>query len=285
MNAFALFLALLAPPVSVHGLPERYVPPRPAPDAVIAKVNGEAIRAQDLESLVWQWTAQQAATEVVTHMLVRQDAVAQGVSVTDEQVEAALNERMEVARRQVPAGQTLEQVMRDSGLTRSRLFLRVKTDLLMEGVLTKSFSAANFVRVSTIIVPIENAQIEALGKAIRTAQGAYDRLKKGDKWDEVLAATTTNENVLQSKGLLGWRELSAFPVPVQEELKTIGVGEITKPAQTQNGIQLFRLEGRGANASAEEMGELRRMVLQGGRERYLSGLRSKARIEWTYNPQ
>lgn len=285
MNAFALFLALLVPPSSAHGLPDRYLPAKPAPDAVIAKVNGEEIRAKDLESLIWQWTAQQAATEVVTHMLVRQDAVAQGVSVTDEQVEAALNERMEVARRQVPTGQTLEQVMRDSGLTRSRLYLRVKTDLLMEGVITKSFSASNFVRVSTIIVPIENAQIEALGKAIRTAQGAYDRLKKGDKWDDVLAATTTNENVLQSKGLLGWRELTAFPAPVQEELKSIQIGDVTKPAQTQNGIQLFRLEGRGVNASKDEVAELRKMVLQGGRERYLNGLRSKARIEWTYNPQ
>ena len=59
------------------------------------------------------------------------------------------------------------------------------------------------------------------------------------------------------RGLLGWRELTAFPDVAKSQLVALKKGEVTQPVQTKNGIQIFRIEAKGDGASKDELEQMR----------------------------
>ena len=59
--------------------PSQYRPaPLPAPDTVVATVNGEPIRAGELIQVSYDWFAATAIEELIVHRVVEQEARAQG---------------------------------------------------------------------------------------------------------------------------------------------------------------------------------------------------------------
>ena len=80
-------------------------------------------------------------------------------------------------------------------------------------------------------------------------------------------------------GLLGWRDLKAFPKEVQDQMAAMKPGGKTKPAQTQNGIQIFRVEALGSAAEGSSLQELKDMYLTATRQKYLQDLRARSNVE------
>jgi parvulin-like peptidyl-prolyl isomerase len=270
-------LAFLAPPAL--DLPEKYRQAPPAVGKAALRVNGAEISSEELTSLLWQWRVDDVAQDAISYLLVKQATEKVGFYIGDEAVEKALEDRLKSIANQLPTGQTIDTYMQQMGFNRSRLFLRMKTELLLDGLLEKNFDPKKFIRVSTLIVRVRSEQAEALSAAIADANKAYDRLKAGESWEKVLSSSTTDASIVQSAGQLGWRELAAFPASVQEEMKMLSIGGITKPAQTTNGIQIFRIDARAESSTNEEVQSLKAIYLRTGRERYLLELRQNAKIE------
>ncbi|MFN8220544.1 MAG: peptidylprolyl isomerase [Fimbriimonadales bacterium] len=130
-----------------------------------------------------------------------------------------------------------------------------------------------------MIVRPKNEQTVALAEAIKRADDLYARLQKGESWDKVLQDTTNEPETLKSAGLLGWRQISAFPEVVRTEMTGLGVGKVTKPAQTVNGFQIFRIEAFGKDAKPEEMESVKDLYLSQARPEVFNKLRSAAKIE------
>lgn len=260
-------------------LPKRFVTQKPKPTAVLAKVGGVPVRASDIESYLWDWRAYEVVQDAVTHQMIAAEAKKQKVAATDAEIQKDLNRQLEAIRSQLKTGQTLQKAMLEQGFTRSRLYLRVKSEVLLNKITMKSFDPKGFVKVSTIIIRARSEQTAELAVAVRRADEAYAALKSGEPWNDVLSRYTDDPSTLQSQGLLGWRDLGAFPPSVKQELQSLKPGGITKPAQTQNGIQIFRIEALGTSAEGPVMDDLKQAFLVGSRQKVLDRIRTQTPVE------
>jgi parvulin-like peptidyl-prolyl isomerase len=274
--AFAVVVALQTPALQ---LPRQHLTVRPKPAAVLAKVGGVPIKATDLEPYLWDWRAYEVLQDAITHQMIAAEARAQKVSVTDAEVQKLLEAQMAAMRGQLRPGQTLAKAMLEQGFPKNRLFLRLRSEMLLDKLTLKRFNSKLFVKVSTIIIRPKSEQASELALAVKRAEDAYAALAGGEPWSDVLSRFTDDPGTIRTDGLLGWRDLGAFPPTVRQELASKKPGGITKPAQTQNGIQIFRIESLGSEASGPVLEELREAFLTGTRQKVLEEIRAKAKIE------
>jgi hypothetical protein len=182
-------------------------------------------------------------------------------------------------------GVDFEASLRAQGFPKSRLYLRVHTDLLLDALVMKSFSPNGFVRVSTLAFRPASDAATDLSAAIQRAQAAYDRVVKGGDWNAEAKASDAQEELKARNGHLGWRMVSAFPKSTQAEILAAKPGTLTKPAQAADAIQVFRVEELGASAKGDDLAELKRAYLASGRQELVQRLRSQAKIERVYVPK
>lgn len=277
---FGFCLALSAGAVAQIEMPSKYRTPAPKPSDAVAKVGGKAITASEVEPYLWQWLGKEATNDVISYVLVAQDAGKRGVSVADADVDKAVD--AEIASVKSSQGGSAEQAvdwLRTQGFTRSRLFMRLKAKLLMDKILEADFHPDAYVKVATIVVKVPSADASAVSSSIAHAQDAYDRLKKGQKWDFVLESVSNSATGMKTHGVLGWRELSAFPESVQKELVTLPVGGFTHPAETTNGIQIFRLDEHGRDAKGKELDALKNLYMETARPAYIARLKAQGGVQ------
>lgn len=260
-------------------IPASALPAVPSSDKVVARVNGEEIRAKDIEPLLWDWRGYEVTQDVITYRLIEGEAKKVGVSVPPAEVEKRFSAELAKMQAAVPAGQNLDEALREHGIPRSRLYLRIHTELLMDKIVLNGFHASDFVRISTAAYRPKTEAATDLQEAISRGTAAYDRLKKGNTWQKEVAASDDDPNLKAQSGLMGWRNVSAFPAGTQAELKTARPGGITKPVQAGGAIQIFRVEARGEGADAKDLDELRAAYLQQARPQLLTRLRNDAKIE------
>jgi parvulin-like peptidyl-prolyl isomerase len=280
--ALALLVAAQGPGSPANDIPAKYRTTPPAAGAVVARVNGVEIKAGDVEALLWEWRGFDAIQDLISYQVVKSEAQKQRIDVSEAEVEKAIDEGLSQMAKDLPAGKSIEAVLMEQGFTRSRLFLRYRTFALLDAMVRRSFNPKQLVKVSTMIFRPVNEQASSLSYAIQQADAAYKRLAKGDKWEDVLASVTKNPDLIRSKGLLGWKDLGAFPTSIRAELIKMKSGDFTKPAQTENGIQIFRLEKDGMAATLEEKKEMERIYVNSSRDPLLARLRKESRIERLY---
>lgn len=287
-----------------HSSWSTFVPPAPGPNAVLARVNGVAIKTSDVESIVWDWAGRGVIDDLILIQLIRDRAALDKVSVTPLEVERQFTDQLAMIQRQVPPGQDLDSYIRDKGFPKSRLYLHVEADLLMTKIVDTQFKPTDYVNVSMLLVrpkvsqpsvptpttpgspqfpqrgapqaqPSDQDKQEALGKAV----DIYNRLKRGDDWDQMLKSTDQSPAVIRSHGSLGWRSIDDFPPLTQAELKTLKAHEFTKPFEAPNGIQILRLDDTGNHATAADLTMLKRQYEARAKQTLLQQLQSTGKVE------
>lgn len=280
MNAIAIALTLFGQTQgALLDVPKSLLKPTPAVNQVLAKVNGVEIKTSDVEALLWEWRKSEVVNELITYALVKDAAAKAEIMVADEEVDKEVKALLEGIKASLPPGQTLEQAMEQEGTSPSRLFIRVKTEILLRKTILKGFDPKEYVKISTIVIKPGSASTEDLKVALEKSEKAYNRLVGGEQWMQVLASVTTDERALASEGLVGWRPVALFPDSVKAELASLKKGGFSKPAQTQNGIQIFRVDALGREATAVEMQELHESYVGGQRQQTMAKLRAAAKIE------
>lgn len=250
------------------GFPTNSLVPKPASDAVVGQVNGTAIKASQIEPYLWDWHARAVFEQLAYYKLVADDAAKSGIKVTDAEVDAKIGSRTEQVKTQL------------QGMSKAQVFLLSKMEVLIDKLALRDFSPLNFYKVSTIVIRPESEQASALAAAIQKADAAYQRLQKGEKWEAVIKSVVVDQQLARNNGLIGWRHFSAFPATVGAEIKTLKPGQVTKPAQTQFGIQIFRLEAKGDTLAGQELEDLKGQFMQATRQGIFTKLRDAARIEF-----
>ena len=265
--------------ISQVDIPAKYFQAAPKPDAVVAKVDGVEIKAKDVSDLLWQWRSQEAIADLVSYQVIKNAAQKEQVSASDAEVQKAVDQQLVQIAPQVPAGKTVELFLLEQGFTPSRLWLRLKTEILLNKIAAKDFKPAEYVKVSTIVVRPENTSTKALTDAAKKADLFYEKLTKGEDWQAVLNLSTTDLRTLESKGLVGWRRVDAFPQVVQDEFKTLKMGGVAKPSQTNNGIQILRLEAHGKDAKGTDLEEAEAIHVASNKSAVAQRIRAAAKIE------
>lgn len=277
--AFLLAPALVAIQSAVLDVPKSLLKPVPAPNATLAKVNGVEIRTSDVDALLWEWRRKDVLADLITYQIVKDAAKKQAVEVTDDAVHEEAKKLVDGIAQSLPPGQTIEQAMEEEGTAPSRIFIRVKTEMLLRKMILKDFVPADYVKISTIVFKPASASTEDVQVAMDKAQRAYNRLVGGESWDEVLLSVTDDARARAALGAVGWRPKRLFPESTQAEMSAIAKGGYTKPSATANGIQIFRLDALGGGATAVERQELEESYVAGQRQNFMTKLRGEARVE------
>lgn len=254
-------------------------PPVPPPDKVLATLDGAPIKAADVEPYLWDWRGYEALEDILSYKLLANAAAKAGVSLTEAETDAAVSKQLDELKKSAPAGRSFEDSLRQQGFPKSRIVMRVKTELLLDKIVLKDFHPSDYIKISTIVFRPESEQMPALAATIRRADAAYDKLKKGTSWDIVLGENETAPQALKGRGSVGWRALAAFPTSVAAEMRNLTLGGITKPAQTTYGIQIFKIDGLGASAKGKDLDDLKNVFLASARPAELNKIRAEAKIE------
>ncbi len=266
-------------------VPAKYAKPAPKPTQVVAKVDGVDIKASDVSDLLWEWRSQETLADIISYQVIKNAAVKQQVTTTDAEVQKFLDEQIAQLTPTLPAGKTVDQYLMEQGFTMSRMWLRVKTEVLLNKIALKDLKPLEYVKVSTIVVRPVSTSTTALTEAAKKADSFYEMLSKGEKWETVLGYSTSDPSTLESKGLVGWRLLSAFPELVQEEFKAQKLGAMTKPVQTNNGFQIFRIDGFGKDAKGKDLTDLENTHINSRKTTIANKIRSESKIErFSQNP-
>lgn len=257
----------------------------PVANEVLAVVNGVEIKGKDVEDLLWETHGNQILTEVMYYQVAISEGKKKGVIATQEEVDKGVAAAIESYKANLSPGQNVDQALEMSGQTRSLLAIRIKAQLIMQKLALVDFNAKDFVKVSTIIVrPTSNSATD-VASAIQVVQKAYDRIKKGEPWEKLVDELTVDSNSRQSRGLLGWRSLSLFPKEAQDELSGLMKGGITKPVQTNFGIQIFRLEAKGESVTGAELDQLKQEVSEFLMQESSAKIRASIKVERKYKPK
>lgn len=273
-----------------------YLPDAPQPSTVLAKVNGVPIRASDVDKLLWDWAGRGIMEDLILFQLIRDRAKADKITASPQDITKAFDEQMIQIQSQVPPGQDLDAFIREKGYPKSRLYLHIQADILMTKIVDLKFKKSDYISVSTLLVtpkgqalpgtrpdpgatppppPTPQDKQEAAGKAM----DLYNRLKKGEDWDKVLASTNQTPQTIQNHGALGWRAVAAFPPLTQFEFKTLKIHEYTKPIETPNGFQIFRVDGFGVNADTASLENLKKEYEARAKQSLAQELQKGAKIE------
>lgn len=272
-NLAALLLPFFVP--AQGPLPESILPKAPTPEKVVARVNGVEIRAKDVEALLWDWRGHEVTQDLITYHLVLGESKRVKVEVKPEEVERSYQERLAEYAKTMPQGTNIDDTLREQGFTKSRLFLRVHAELLINRIAMQDFRPDNFVSVSTSLY---RARGEAT--ALTRATAARDRLAKGETWAKVIQDSDLDDGSKQGQGTLGWRLVSAFPDSARADIKGLKSGEISKPVTMPDGsVQIFRVDKRGLDAKDAEARQLQDGYLESSRQKLLERLRKEAKIE------
>ncbi len=240
-------------------------------DAQVDSVS-ERLRQQKLELPPQNVLRQQVLERLVLQEIQLQRANHAGVKVSDEMLNAALQD---VAKRNGITFTQLPEALARQGLDyaeyrdeiRKEMMLQMlrQRDVLQHISVTpreidqflerqaKAPSERNEYNVSHILIAVGQeaspAQQDAAG---RRAQEVYERARSGEDFAKLAVAYSNSQTALEG-GALGWRKGSELPTFLSEVIAKLKPGEVSEPLRTPTGYHIIRLnEIRGGTENAVE---------------------------------
>ena len=240
-------------------------------DAQVSAVS-ERLHQQKLELPPQNVLRQQVLERLVLQEIQVQRATHAGVKISDEQVNAALQD---VAKRNGMTLSQLPEALAKQGIDyasyreeiRREITLNLlrQRDVLQHISVTpreidqflekqaKTPSERNEYNVSHILIAVGQeaspAQVEA---AEKRATDVYQRAKGGEDFAK-LAVAYSNSQTAFDGGALGWRKGSELPTFLTDVVGKLKPGEVSEPMRTPTGFHIVKLnEVRGGTQQAVE---------------------------------
>ena len=284
----------LVRPSTKPQLPEQYRPkPLPAGDTVVATVNGEPIRASELIQACYDWFAATAIEELILERIIEQEARAQGVSVSIAEVEARYKQQLQNAEAQLPPGMSLDDFLKRNQFPPSRLFARIRMQMLAEKLVERQVNLDDFVEYSQIVIRIQGStpeqQEENASAAEAKAREAYEKIQQGLDFADAAKEYSEDPFSKDRGGKMNWQNKNFIVPDLRAKLDELQPGQVSEPFRSMAGWVIIRKERTGSQASPEEQQELREQAVRIQIGEYVSRLQSKAKIMNTivqpFNPE
>ena len=192
------------------------------PDEVAARVNNEDIMVSEVNELYSSipeqyralYTPELILEQLIDEKLLLQEALAQEITVSEEEMDATLN----ILKLQIPLGQTLEDVLEERNLTMDSLLSYITEDILKRKLINKT--------VLSGITVTEEEMMDYFDKT-RTGNISFSEVK--DRIEQTLLLekqTTAMEDYfeeLRSKAniLIFLGEVTTATLPEAEELEEL----------------------------------------------------------------
>ena len=250
------------------------LPTNEAGSPIVARVNDQEITLAQLNGMVTQFGQQGDAAYVrsmalqtlIEQTLIRQAATAQSVTISDAELDAALQSNVDQA-----GGTTAWQTWLTSNGYSEEIFRESLRDTLitlrMRDLLTADLNGD---------VP----QVHARHILLATEQEAMDvlqRLQNGDDFGALAAVYSRDVTTRINGGDLGWFAFDELLEPaLSEQVFALQAGEIVGPVQTGLGFHIIQSLERADRPLTEDK---RAFIAQARFENWLNRLHSDAAIE------
>jgi Parvulin-like peptidyl-prolyl isomerase len=248
----------------------------------VATVNGEPIRARDLIQASYEWFAATAIEELILERVIEQEARKQGVSVSNAEVEARYKQQLQNAEAQVPPGMSLDDFLKRNQFPPSRLFARIRSQMLVEKLVERQVNLDDFVEYSQIVIRIQGntpeQQEENTPAAEAKAQEAYQKIKEGLDFAEAVKEYSEDPFSKDRGGKMNWQNINFIAPDLRQKLQAMQPGEISEPFKMMGSYMIIRKERTGSQASPEEQQELREQAVRLQIGEYVRQLQAKAKI-------
>ncbi len=280
---------------SQPGQPAASGAPQSAPaQGAAAKVNGQDIPLAAYQKLVSQSEAtmiqrgvnpntpdgqaqlvqikQQSLDNMIDDMLIAQEAAAQGVAVSDADLDAALQKLIADAGGQ----QKFEQLVAASGMTpddaRATQRTQMLNNLVRDRVLAQVGQTAEQVHARHILVDSAAA-----------AQAMLAQVQVGADFGQLAQQSSLDTLTKANGGDLGWFPRGTLPSKELEDAAfSLQPGQVSNVIQSAFGYHILQVLERDPARQLE--GEQLVKVQQQAMENWLNGLRQKAQVEILVRP-
>ncbi len=244
----------------------------------------ERLRAQKLELPPQNILRQQVLERLVVQEIELQRAQHDGVKVTDETLNAALQD---VARRNNLTLSQLPQALAAQGIEyaayRDDLRKEITLSMLRQRDVLEHISvtpkeidqyldkqarkpAENIeYNVSHILIAVPQEASQAqLDEAARHASEVYEKARSGQDFAR-LAVTYSNSQTALEGGSLGWRKDTELPTFLTDVVAKLKPGEVSEPLRTPTGFHIVRLNdtrGAGEGKAIENQVHVRHILMK-----------------------
>ena len=211
---------------------------------------------------------QRVIDRLIEEQALLKEANRQGFSVSDEQVNQALNNL--ASRLGLTGGiPQLAGVMEQYGIPFDRVRADTRADLLInaaqrravqnEVMVTDQEAQALIereglnqgqVKLSQILIGLAQAPTsEQLQQAQSLANEALTQLNQGTRFEDVARAYSQGPNAI-SGGDLGWREISGLNVEFKDALSRLDANDVTPIFRTRAGLHILKVDGQRTSDTA-----------------------------------
>ena len=292
--------------------------PAQLPD-VVARVNGEAVSRAEFERAIKNVEARAGRQvppeqrdqvyrgvldQLVTFHLLQQEVKARQVSVTDQEVDA----RIEQVRKQFPGEEEFKKALASQGMTLDQLRKDTRSELgvskMVEQAVTpqvkieegavkdfydknpSQFQQPEGYRASHILIRVEPNATEAQKKEARATIDAILKQLQGGADFATLAKAKSQDGSASNGGDLNVFRKGQMVEPFQKAVESLKVGEISGVVETQFGYHVIKLTDKQpartvplAEVSTRIGQYLTMRAQQEKANEFVQGLKSKSKIE------
>lgn len=242
----------------------------------------QRLRAQKVQLPAEQVVREQVLERLVVETIQAQRADKAGIIVSDEQVNAALED---IAKRNKVAFDKLPEMLGAEGLVyadyRANLRREIQRQMLRSRDVVQRIAispreldqymerqkntatAANEYNVSHVLIAVaQDATPEQLASARAKADDIAARATKGEAFDQLAISFSDSQTALEG-GALGWLKGPALPTFLADVVPRMQAGQISAVLQTGSGFHVVRLNEmrRGTGAQIIKQVHLRHILL------------------------
>lgn len=252
--------------------------PAPADVGIAAVCDKDSITWQELQPVLAERAGALALEEVLLDKRVRTAAQDRGIVVTDEMMKREEDSlRAQLAPDGARADQLLDEVRARQGLGPRRWQALLWRNAALRAMVARDVEVRPeqvTAQVDAVYGPKRRARVIAVPD-MRAAQKAIERLKAGEAFGDVAAEVSTDASAARGGLIAPVSRLDpAYPASFREALWSIsGVGEVSSPVLSSNGLVLVRFEGEEP-ASAQPPADARTAA-----ERAVRFAQERARME------
>ncbi|WP_273124033.1 foldase protein PrsA [Bacillus weihaiensis] len=211
---------------------------------VVAKVGSESVTKDDLYAFFVSQNGEAALDSLITKSIIEQEAKKQEVKVSDEEVEAEVDELV----LSYGGEEMFNQTLATSGLTMEDVFEDMKLNLQIEKLVEsridvteeelqtyfdenkESFAKTKQIKASHILVEDED-----------TANEVKDKLNAGQDFIELAQEYSTDTASAESGGDLGYFGEGSMVAEFEEAAFSMKVDEVSEPVKTEYGYHIIKV--------------------------------------------
>jgi len=204
---------------------------------------------------------------IIDEKIIVQEARARGISVSDEEVEQAVNEHIDLIRKQLGGEESFQRELAKEGLATAELVDRYREEARRDLLYTRLIQREIYSKIEVTDEEVDSYYLEhkdqlprKTGKvelahifvglrpeerAIAAAQEKLDRIRKrldaGESFVDVAKAQSDDRATRDQGGDLGWFETGDLDPRLAEVTAVLKPGETSEPFQVPIGIEIIRL--------------------------------------------